>query len=88
MRSRTMQPTGEKRTSTRVSKPNGRIEPATAHLIRIPDRADRERALVGFLRVAQTRCRFSDNRFLVSWEHIEVLRAAGIPFEEITESHS
>ena len=58
-----------------------------AYLIRIPERENRELAIVAFLRVPKPRCRFSGNRFLVTGEHIAVLRDAGIPFEDITETN-
>jgi hypothetical protein len=56
-----------------------------AHLILIPKRKDRERAIVAFFQVRQPRCRFSGNRFLVTAEHLEALHRARIPFEDITE---
>ena len=61
------------------------MEMPHAFLIRIPKRADRERAIAAFLHVPKTRCRFKDNRFLVTHDHIEALKKAGIPFEDITE---
>jgi hypothetical protein len=60
-------------------------QPPQAFLVRIPERTDRERAIVAFLHVPRTYCRFKDYRFLVTSEHIEALAQAGIPFTDVTE---
>jgi hypothetical protein len=55
-----------------------------AHLIRIPDLEARRRAAGVLGSVPFPHCGFSDHRFLVLNEHLEVLRREGIPFEDIT----
>ena len=55
------------------------------HVVRIDSEADQEKAIEGFLRVPQTRCRIADNLFLLTNEHTAVLRRLEIPFEEITQ---
>jgi hypothetical protein len=57
-----------------------------AYLIRIAKREDRERAIVAFMHVPRTRCRFTNHRYLVTRDHIEALQRAGIPFEDITDA--
>jgi hypothetical protein len=56
-----------------------------AFLIRISKREDRERAIVAFLDVPWTSCRFRDNQFLVTRDHVRALKQAGIPFEDISD---
>ena len=55
-----------------------------AHLIRIPDLEARKRAAGVLGSVPFPHCGFSDHRFLVLNEHLDVLRREGIPFEDIT----
>lgn len=72
-----------------AERPAGTVASATdkarGYLIRIPDEDARKRAIVAFLGVPVPRCRFSDNRFLVTGAHIEALVDEGIPFDDITE---
>ncbi len=56
-----------------------------AHLIRISQKADQERALVSFECVREAVHSVAEDEFLVTAEHLEPLRKAGIPFEDITE---
>jgi hypothetical protein len=56
-----------------------------AYLIRIPRQADQERALVSFRGVREAVHSVEEDEFLVTAEHLEALRQAGVPFEDITE---
>jgi hypothetical protein len=58
-----------------------------AYLIRIPRRQDRERAIVAFMHVPRTLCRFRGYRFLVTREQLVALQKAGIPFEDLTDAN-
>jgi len=76
----------KKKTKSRPSQAApAALEMPHAFLIRIPKHEDRLRAIVAFLHVPRTRCRFSNNRFLVTQDHIEALQEAGIPFEDISD---
>jgi hypothetical protein len=55
-----------------------------AYLIRIPQEADQERALEAFAGVREAVHSVKEDEFLVTGEHIEALRRAGVPFEDIT----
>jgi hypothetical protein len=57
-----------------------------AYLIRIPQEADQERALVCFRSVRDAVHSVEEDEFLVTGEHLEALRSAGVPFEDITET--
>ena len=56
-----------------------------AYLIRIPLEADQERALLSFRSVREAAHSAREDEFLVTGEHLEALRKAGVPFEDITE---
>ena len=56
-----------------------------AYLIRIPQEADQERALVSFRSVREAVHSVEEDEFLVTAEHLEALRKAGVPFEDLTE---
>jgi hypothetical protein len=56
-----------------------------AYLIRIPREADQERALVSFRGVRDAVHSVAEDEFLVTAEHLDALRRAGVPFEDITE---
>lgn len=58
---------------------------ANGYLIRIPKREDLIRAIPVMMKVQRTRYGFTDHRYLVTPEHVEALRAAGIPFEDLTD---
>jgi hypothetical protein len=64
-------------------RPNGQADTFAphAHLIHIPDRAARLRANLVLGRVQVPHCCFSDNRYLVTNEHLDALRREAIPFE-------
>jgi hypothetical protein len=51
------------------------------HLIHIPDREARLRAIHVFLDVPAQRVRLPGNRMLVTSEHIKTLERENIPFE-------
>jgi hypothetical protein len=55
------------------------------YLIRIPEESDQERALVAFESVREAVHCVQEDEFLVTGEHLKVLRKAGVPFEDITE---
>jgi hypothetical protein len=55
------------------------------HLIRIPDREARKRAIQAFLDVREAWMGFPDDLFGVCSEHVEALRRAQIPFEDVPE---
>ncbi|MCI0464921.1 MAG: hypothetical protein L0Z62_48995 [Gemmataceae bacterium] len=55
--------------------------PRFGHLIRIPDKEARLRAIMVLGTVPVPHCGFTDYRFLVLNAHIEALRKEGIPFE-------
>jgi hypothetical protein len=57
-----------------------------AYLIRIPAENDQERALVAFRSVREAVHSVAEDEFVVAGEHLEALRKAGIPFEDVTES--
>jgi len=57
-----------------------------AYLIRIAADRDQERALVAFQSVRDAVHSVAEDEFLVSGEHVEALRKAGVPFEDVTES--
>ena len=57
-----------------------------AYLIRIAADSDQERALVAFRSVRDAVQSVAEDEFLVAGEHVEALRKAGIPFEDVTES--
>jgi hypothetical protein len=54
-------------------------------LIRLPSAAAHRRAIMAWLEVREARHGFPDRRMLVSREHIDVLKRAGIPFEYLSE---
>jgi len=56
-----------------------------SYLIRIPQEADQERALVSFRSVREAVHSVEEDEFLVTGEHLEALRRAGVPFEDLTE---
>jgi hypothetical protein len=64
------------------AKPEGR----RAFLIRIAADSDQERALVAFRGVRDAVHSIAEDKFLVAGEHVEALRNAGVPFEDLTES--
>jgi hypothetical protein len=55
-----------------------------AHLIRISDRMAMNRAVLVLGEVRSPYCGFTDSRLLVTTEHVEVLRSAGISFETLS----
>ena len=57
-----------------------------AFLIRIAADSDQERAIVAFRGVRNAVHSVAEDEFLVVREHVEALRKAGVPFEDITES--
>jgi hypothetical protein len=57
-----------------------------AHLIRIAADRDQERALVAFRSVREAVRSVAEDEFLVADEHVDALRKAGVPFEDLTES--
>jgi hypothetical protein len=57
-----------------------------AYLIRIAANSDQERALVAFRSVREAVHSVAEDEFLVAGDHVEALRKAGIPFEDVTES--
>ena len=60
------------------------LDVSRGYLIRIPERKHREQAIRAFLGVPFARLRLPGDRFLVLGAHIEALRRAGVPFEDIT----
>ncbi len=54
------------------------------HLIRIPEKEARKRAMVALGEVRIPYCGFTDFQMLVTNEHIEVLRREKIPFEVVS----
>jgi hypothetical protein len=56
-----------------------------AYLIRIPREADQERALVSFRSVREAVHSAGEDAFLVTGEHLQALRRAGVPFQDVTE---
>lgn len=56
-----------------------------AYVIRIPREADQERALQCFDGVREAVHSNAEDEFLVSGEHLDALRKAGVPFEDITD---
>ena len=57
-----------------------------AYLMRIAADSDQERALVAFRSVRDAVHSVAEDEFLVAGEHVEALRKAGVPFEDLTES--
>jgi hypothetical protein len=57
-----------------------------AYLIRIAADTDQERALIAFRSVREAVHSVAEDEFLVAGEHVEALRKAGVPFEDLTES--
>jgi hypothetical protein len=57
-----------------------------AYLIRIAADSDQERALVAFRSVREAVHSIAEDEFLVVGEHVEALRKAGVPFEDVSES--
>src|SRR5262249_23047909 len=57
-----------------------------AYLIRIAAECDQERALVAFRSVREAVHSVGEDEFLVAGEHMNALRKAGVPFEDLTES--
>ena len=55
-----------------------------AHLIRIPDKQARQRAILALGEVREPYCGFTDYRMLVTNEHLEVLRREDISFEVVS----
>jgi hypothetical protein len=55
-----------------------------AHLIRIADLEARKRAVMALGEVGRPYCGFTDFRFLVTNEHLDVLRREEIPFEALS----
>jgi hypothetical protein len=51
------------------------------HLIRIPNKKARLRAIMVLGWVREPYCGFTDSRYLIGNEHLEVLRREKIPFE-------
>jgi len=56
------------------------------HLIRIPERDDRKRAMQAFLDVREAWMGFPDNVFGVCSDHVEALKKCHIPFEDASYS--
>src|SRR5262245_33813046 len=56
------------------------------YVIRIAADSDQERALVAFQSVREAVHSIAEDEFLVAPEHVEALRKAGVPFEDVTES--
>jgi hypothetical protein len=56
------------------------------HLIHIPDREARLRAIHVFLDVPAQRVRLPGNRMLVTSEHIKTLERENIPFEYLSQT--
>ncbi len=57
-----------------------------AYLIRVAADSDQERALVAFRSVREAVHSVAEDEFLVAAEHVQALRKAGVPFEDLTES--
>src|SRR5262249_46353448 len=57
--------------------------PARAHLIRLADTTARRRAIVVLGDVPKPYCGFADHCFLLTNDHVEVLKREGIPFEVV-----
>lgn len=55
------------------------------HLIRIPQREDRIKAIRVWRQVNKTRVRLPDDVMGVEDEHVQALRRAGIPFEFLSK---
>jgi len=55
------------------------------HLIRIPDKESRIRALAIFGRIQKNRVRLPGDIMGVTGEHVQVLRDAQIPFEFVSK---
>lgn len=56
------------------------------HLIRIPDREARKRAINAFLDVRESWMSFPGDLFGLSSAHVEALKTAKVPFEEASAS--
>jgi hypothetical protein len=56
------------------------------YLIRIATDSDQERALVAFRSVREPVHSIAEDEFLVTGEHVEALRKAGVPFVDLAES--
>jgi hypothetical protein len=85
-----MEQRNEKRTVQRPAKgqnarKDGALDGRHAYLIRITRESDQERALVAFRQVREAVQSASEDEFLVTGGHLEALRKAGVPFEDITE---
>jgi hypothetical protein len=52
-----------------------------AHLIRIPDREARKRAIMALGDSGETHCGFTDFQFLITTRQLELLKREAIPFE-------
>ncbi len=52
-----------------------------AHLIRIPDRESRKRAIMALGESRESYCGFTDFRFLVTNDQLDILKREAIPFE-------
>jgi hypothetical protein len=72
-----------KQGAARIDSPRGEEFTPHAHLIRIPDKEARLRAIVvlGYVRVPYHG--FPDYQYLVENDHIEALKREAIPFEEL-----
>jgi len=66
---------------TETMRPEGEKVPAHAHLIRIADQEARRRAITVLGQARASYCGFTDYRFLVTNEHLDVLKREAIPFE-------
>ena len=63
---------------------NGEEPSIGAHLIRIADQETRRRAITALGKAPKPYCGFTDYRFLVTDEHLEVLTRKAIPFEVLS----
>lgn len=59
---------------------------SSIHLIRIPDREDRKRAIKAFMDVPFSWMSFPDNVLGITGEHLKALQSQSIPFEETHRS--
>jgi hypothetical protein len=60
-------------------------EAARAHLIRFPDEKANVRAIAVFLDILEPRYVLPGRQMVVRGKHIEALKLAGIPFEDLSE---
>ena len=59
---------------------------AQKHLIRIPQKTDRVKAITAFRRVRATRVTLPDNVMGVNEEHIQILERENIPFQFVSQA--